>query len=325
MNPDWRLDSEAQIGRLEQVLGSRVRVMDAQTLAERVMGDRVFANMLLMGAAWQQGGIPLSLDAIHRAIELNGVAIDKNLQAFDLGRLAYADAPAAQRLTCDEEPIVLEAHREPSVDDVVAHRVGELTAYKDSDFAKGYTDMVARVQAAGLSESAVMAVARGYYKLLADKDEWEVARLYSKPSFRKALSDTFEGDLNLTFYFGAWPYGGLDKETGKYTKGAVSGKKAMFFFTLMDKFRFLRGTFLDPFRNGEERKLARKLLADYEADIDFALSHYSSEVADQITQLLNLPEHIRGYGHIRERHANEVAARRDELRTAVLAPAAIAA
>jgi indolepyruvate ferredoxin oxidoreductase len=318
MNPDWKVDSEAQIGRLHQVLGDNLRALDAQTLADRVMGDRVFANMLLMGASWQQGGIPLSLEAIHRAIELNGVAVAKNKQAFDLGRLAYADAPAARRLAGEEEAVVVQMHHEPSVDDIVAHRVAELTDYKDAALAKRYSDMVQRVRSAGLNEAAVKAVARGYYKLLADKDEWEVARLYTKPTFRKALADTFDGDMKLTFHFGAWPYGGLDKETGKFTKGEVSGSRALFFFGMMNRFRFLRGTILDPFRYSEERKLAKRLLAEYEADIEFSLSNNSAEAADKIAQLLNLPEHIRGYGHVRERHADIVSKSRDELRTAIL-------
>ena len=318
MNPDWKLDSEEQLGRLRQVVGDDLRALDAQTLADRVMGDRVFANMLLMGASWQQGGIPLSLDAIHRAIELNGVAVAKNKQAFDLGRLAYADAPAARRLAGEEVAVVVQMHREPSVDDIVAHRVAELTDYKDANLAKRYSDMVQRVRSAGLNYAAVKAVARGYYKLLAVKDEWEVARLYTKPSFRKALTDTFEGDMKLTFHFGAWPYGGLDKETGKYTKGEVSGSRAMFFFGMMNRFRFLRGSILDPFRFSEEKKLYGKLLADYEADIAFALANNSADVADKITQLMDLPEHIRGYGHVRERHADAVAKSRDELRAAIL-------
>ena len=178
--------------------------------------------------------------------------------------------------------------------------------------------MVQRVRSAGLNYAAVKAVARGYYKLLAVKDEWEVARLYTKPSFRKALTDTFEGDMKLTFHFGAWPYGGLDKETGKYTKGEVSGSRAMFFFGMMNRFRFLRGSILDPFRFSEEKKLYGKLLADYEADIAFALANNSADVADKITQLMDLPEHIRGYGHVRERHADAVAKSRDELRAAIL-------
>jgi indolepyruvate ferredoxin oxidoreductase len=319
MNPDWKVDSEAQIGRLSQVLGDSLRALDAQTLADRVMGDRVFANMLLMGASWQQGGIPLSLEAIHRAIELNGVAVAKNKQAFDLGRLAYADAPATRRLAGEEVPVVVQMHREPLVDDIVAHRVAELTDYKDAALAKRYSDMVQRVRSAGLNEEAVKAVARGYYKLLADKDEWEVARLYTKPSFRKALADTFDGDMKLTFHFGAWPYGGFDKETGKFTKGEVSSSRAMFFFRMMNRFRFLRGSILDPFRYSPERKLAAKLLADYEADIAFAMSNNSAEAADKVAQLMNLPEHIRGYGHVRERHADTVSKSRDELRTAILA------
>lgn len=319
MNPDWKVDREAQVGRLKQVLGEGLRALDAQTLAERVMGDRVFANMLLMGAAWQQGGIPLSLEAIHHAIELNGVAVAKNKQAFDLGRLAYADAPAARRLSGEEVAVVVQMSQEPSVDDIVAHRVAELTDYKDASLAKRYSDMVQRVRTAGLNDMAVKAVARGYYKLLADKDEWEVARLYTKPSFRKALAETFEGDMKLTFHFGAWPLGGLDKATGKYTKGEVSSRVALFFFGIMNRFRFLRGSILDPFRFSSERKLAAELLSEYEADIDFALSNNSAEAAESIAQLLNLPDQIRGYGHVRERHAEAVRKNREELRIAVLA------
>jgi indolepyruvate ferredoxin oxidoreductase len=325
MNPDWTLDGELQKSRLQQVLGDNARTMDAQGLAERIMGDRVFANMVLMGASWQQGGIPLSLEAIHRAIELNGVAVEKNKRAFDLGRLAYADEAAVRRLAGEEVPVVVQMHREPSVDDIVANRVAELTSYKDANFAKGYSDMVKRVQEAGLSEAAVKAVARGYYKLLAVKDEWEVARLYTKPTFRKALADTFDGEMKLTFHFGAWPYGGFDKKTGKYTKGEVSEGKAMFFFGLMNRFKFLRGTVLDPFRYSEERKIANRLLADYEADIEFALSNNSAEVADKITALMDLPDHIRGYGHVRETHAEKVSKTRNELRTAILSREANAA
>ena len=319
MNPDWKVDQEEQIGRLKQVLGDGLRPLDAQTLAERVMGDRVFANMLLMGASWQQGGIPLSLEAIHRAIELNGVAVDKNKQAFDLGRLAFADDPIVRRLSGEEVAVVVQMHQEPTVDDILANRVAELTDYKDANFAKRYSAMVERVRSAGLSDAAVKAVARGYYKLMADKDEWEVARLYTKPSFRKALAETFDGDMKLTFHFGAWPLGGLDKKTGKYTKGEVSSRSAMFFFGMMNRFRFLRGTLLDPFRFSPERKLAAKLLADYEADIDFALAHNSAETAESVAELMNLPDQIRGYGHVRERHAESVLKSREALRATILA------
>ena len=316
-NPDWQLNGAEQADRLHRVLGDDARTLDAQDLAEKVMGDRVFANMLLMGAAWQQGGIPLSQEAIHHAITLNGVAVEKNKQAFDLGRLAMADPEAAQQLTGEPAPILLDANRDLSLDDLVMQRVQELTAYQDAKLATQYSEMVGRVKAAGLGAEAVKAVARGYYKLLAVKDEWEVARLYSKPSFRKSLSDTFDGDMEMTFYFGAWPYGGKDPKTGKMIKGALSGKKALRFFGLMNRFRRLRGTLLDPFRNNAEAKLARKLLADYEADIAFALANWTDGKADQITELLDLPEHIRGYGPVRERHAEQAKAKQETLRTAI--------
>lgn len=324
-NPDWQLNGDEQLERLTRLLGEATTGIDAQHLAEKVMGDRVFANMLLMGAAWQQGGIPLSLEAIHRAIELNGVAVEKNKRAFDLGRLAMAKPQAAAELAGHDAPILLEERRETPLDEVIAKRVEELTAYKDAAFAKRYTDMVARVADAGLSEAAQRAVAKGYYKLMAVKDEWEVARLYTRPEFKAQLEETFEGDLDLTFYFGAWPYGGTDPKTGKPVKGAVKGKTAMRFFGLLNRLRGLRGTVFDPFRNNAEAKLARRLLSDYEADIDFVLANWSDATAATLTELLDLPEHIRGYGHVRERHAEAVTKRRAELKAALSNTAANAA
>lgn len=324
-NPDWQLNGDEQLQRLTRVLGDKARGLDAQTLAERVMGDRVFANMVLMGAAWQQGGIPLSLEAIHRAIELNGVAVARNRTAFDLGRLAYADPDAALRMMGGNAPVLLDQHREQSLAQIIDQRTTELTAYGKPALTRRYADRMAQVQRAGLPDAAAKAVARGLYKLMAVKDEWEVARLYSKPAFQKSLYDAFEGNLDLTFYFGAWPYGGRDDKTGKMVKGAVRGKTAMRFFGVLNRLRFLRGTALDPFRNTDEAKLARQLLADYEADIDFALTNWSAEKADKLTRLLNLPDHIRGYGHVREQHAQKAEKQRIALRNAISATATQAA
>lgn len=324
-NPDWQLSGSEQVERLTRVLGDAAVAFDAQNLAGTIMGDSVFANMVLMGAAWQQGGIPLSLEAIHRAIELNGVAVAKNMQAFDLGRLAMAAPDEARALTGESAPILLDAHRDQTLDEVMALRVRNLTDYKDAAFAKSYSDRVAEVKAAGLPDDAVMAVAKGLYKLMAVKDEWEVARLYSKPSFKKHLNETFEGDLDLTFYFGAWPYGGTDPKTSKPVKGEVKGKTAIRFFALLNGLRKLRGTRLDPFRNNAEAKLARKLLQDYQADIDFALANSGDSQAEAVTELLDLPEHIRGYGHVRTRHAKTAEKRRAELKASITDPSKIAA
>lgn len=319
MDPNWQLDSDMQLDRLKHAVGASFRPLDAQTLAEKVMGDRVFSNMLLLGASWQQGGIPLSLEAIFRAIELNGVAIEKNKRAFNLGRLAYADISAATRLYSKESTSVIRIHNEPTIHDIVTRRVKELTAYKDEAYAARYSDMVERVKQAGFNEAAIKAVARGYYKLLAVKDEWEVARLYTKPSFIESLKDTFDGEMKLTFHFGAWPLGGFDPETGKYTKGAVSGRVAMTIFKCMNKLKFVRGSWLDPFRHSAERVLANKLIHDYEQDIEFAIQNYSALASKNVVSLLELPEQIRGYGHVRQRHADEVVVKRDELRGLILA------
>ncbi|WP_205961602.1 indolepyruvate ferredoxin oxidoreductase family protein [Pararhodobacter oceanensis] len=323
-NPDWQLSGDEQMSRLTRVLGDRAVGFDAQELAEKVMGDQVFANMILVGASWQQGGIPLPLEAIHRGIELNGVQIDRNKQAFDLGRLVIADRARAEALVKPAVPVNLAAHRPKTLAEVIAHRSAELTDYANAKLAKRYTDMLARAEAAGLDEAAKLALARGYYKLLAVKDGWEVARLYSKPAFKEALAETFDGDLRLTFHVGAWPFGRTDKKTGKPVKGEV-GPWLLKAFGIMAKFRGLRGTLIDPFRNDAEAKLARKILTDYEADIDFALAHASPAAAGDIAALLALPDQIRGYGHIRERHVAEVAPKRAALRAAIEATRAQAA
>jgi len=317
-NPDWRLSASEQFDRLTRVLGEKAHAIRAQDIAERVMGDRVFANFVLMGASWQQGGIPLSLEAIHRAIELNGVGIDENKQAFDLGRLAFADPEGVERLLGEAASASQDAAQTTGVEDFAARRCTDLTAYKDATYASRYSSQVRRVQAAGMGYEATMAVARGLYKLLAVKDEWEVARLYSKPSFREGLADVFDGEMTLEFHFGAWPYGGIDKKTGKAVKGAVGGKTAMRLFAIMNRLRFLRGTVADPFRNNDEAKLARKLLADYEADIEFALTNWSKANTTLVAELLGLPDQIRGFGHVRERHAKAVALKRQEIRAAIV-------
>lgn len=325
-NPDWALNGAEQLERLTRVLGDRAQGIDAQGLARRLMGDAIYANMLLVGAAWQQGAIPLSLAALHRAIALNGVKIAENKRAFDIGRLAIAD-PAA--LAPKGAPVLHLPDRPQSLDRTIAHREGLLAGYGGAALARRYAARVDEVrqtvEAAGLDQTAAMAVARGYYKLLAVKDEWEVARLYARPEFDQALAESFEGRPELTFYFGAWPYGGTDPKTGKPRKGAVRGKTALRAFRLMNRLRFLRGTALDPFRNSAEAKLARALLAEYEDDIAFARSHMSAAKAAQIAELLDLPEHIRGYGHVRERHAAQTRARRAALRAEIATDTARAA
>jgi indolepyruvate ferredoxin oxidoreductase len=315
-SPDWTLNGAEQMDRLSRILGDRIIGMQAQSIAQDLMGDRVFANMLLVGAAWQQGGVPLSYEALMRAIELNGVAVEKNKRAFELGRLAAAEPDTIDRLTKKDTTVVLSDRRDENLDEIVTHRVALLTDYQNKRLAQQYETMIERVKASDLSTQAQIAVAKSYYKLLAVKDEWEVARLYAHPDFQAGLKDAFDGDLKLTFYVGAWPFGSKDKVTGKPRKGSAGGWMLRV-FRMMAPLRALRGTLFDPFRNTDEAKLARKVLADYEADITFVLTQ--SATASQIAELLNLPEFIRGYGHVRERHVAEVDVKRRELRAALSA------
>ncbi|MEM9438507.1 MAG: indolepyruvate ferredoxin oxidoreductase family protein, partial [Pseudomonadota bacterium] len=323
-NPDWQLNGDEQQERLRRVLGDRIVTLDAQRLAERVIGDRMFANMLLVGASWQQGGIPLSFEALMRAIELNGVALEKNRKAFALGRLIVVEPEQIARLMGEDEPVALADHRVAPLEEVISYRVDRLRAYQGERLVKRYTDMMARLSASTLDEDTQRAVARGYYKLLAVKDEWEVARLYARPEFLEELKANFEGDLKLSFHVGAWPFGYIDKETGKPRKGEA-GAWLLPVFKLMARFRWLRGTFLDPFARTEEAKIARRALAGYEEDIDFALAQAEGADPAAIYELLNLPEFIRGYGHVRERHLQKVEVRRVALRGQILKPAQKAA
>ncbi len=327
-NPDWSLDKTGMVETLREASEDRAVIFDARKLAMATHGDAIYANMMLMGAAWQRGAIPVSHEALMRAIELNGVKIDLNKRAFAIGRLAAHDPQAAEamiRQATAADPIKLSERREKSLEEVIAIRREWLTDYQKVALADHYEALVRRVETAenaiGGDGKLAKAVARYYFKLLAPKDEWEVARLYARPQFLEELKSTFDGDLRLTFHVGAWPFGRFDKKAGKAVKGEAGGW-LLNVFKLMAPFRKVRGTLLDPFRWNAEAKLARRLLAEYEADVEYALTHLSLEKRDPLYALLALPDKIRGYGHVRERHAEQAEAERTQLKAAITAPPA---
>ena len=181
-NPDWNLDADLLIERLKNALGDKALILDAQRLAAALLGDPIASNMFMLGAAWQRGLVPIRREAIERAIELNGVAIDANKQAFEWGRRAAHDPASVETLVGFDDP----ADGSPLLDAVINRRVAHLKDYRDAAYAARYREFVERVRAAernaGLGEALTTAVARAYYKLLAAKDEWEVARLFAAPS-----------------------------------------------------------------------------------------------------------------------------------------------
>jgi indolepyruvate ferredoxin oxidoreductase len=285
-------------------------------VATALMGDPIAANMFMLGIAWQHGWVPVSQAAIERAIEINGIAVDFNRKCFQWGRRAAHDRAAVLRQAAPAGGTDDATPRE-TVDDIVAARAEFLTAYQDAAFAHRYRARVTRVREAerraGLPDRLSRAVALQYFRLLAVKDEWEVARLFAAPEFRRELEATFEGDYRLSFHIGAWPFVRRDPATGTPRKGEA-GPWLMPVFRLLARFRRWRGTWLDPFRGSPERRLDRELLADYEVEIDRLVAGLDARSYDLAVRLAALPEKIRGYGHVRAAAAAAVAGEREILR-----------
>jgi indolepyruvate ferredoxin oxidoreductase len=303
-NPNWSVDADDLIDRLKNALGDKALIVDAQRLAAALMGDPIGSNMFMLGAAWQRGLVPIRRAAIERAIELNGVAIDANKQAFEWGRRAGHDPMSVETLVGHDE----QADEPPALDAVIKSRVTHLKAYHNEAYAERYAALVGRVRAAetnaGLGEALTTAVARSYHKLLAAKDEWEVARLFAAPEFQQNLAREFEGPYQLHFHIGAWPFARLDPASGRMKKGEL-GPWAMTAFRVMARLKFLRGTWLDPFRNSEERKLERRLIGELEADVADLTQRPTPASHPIAVRVIGAYETIRGYGHVKEASAAE--------------------
>ncbi len=330
-NPDWSVDADALAARVGAALGERGLAVDALRLATALMGDAIAANMFLLGAAWQRGQIPLGLAAIDRAIELNGVAIDLNRRAFLWGRRAAHDLPAVERAAAalaagaGAQVIRFDPRRAEGVDEIVKDRAARLVAYQGEALARRYTGLVARVREAearaGCGDALARAVARYYYKVLAPKDEFEVARLFSSDAFRAELDRTFEGDYRLHYHVAGGPFGRRDAN-GRLVKREV-GPWLGRAFGLVAKLRFLRGTVLDPYRNGAERRLHREVLDAYEADVAMLVARLDAGNAALAARIAALPEKIRGYGHVRQATLDKVREERAALLAQFDRPASV--
>jgi indolepyruvate ferredoxin oxidoreductase len=315
-DPNWSADSADLFERVKASCGGDIRGFDALRLARQLLGDSIGANMFLLGAAWQQGGIPISLQAIERAIELNGVAVEMNKRALRWGRQAIVDPAAVERAATPASHenttrvVSLNRPRLEALDDIVNHRRVLLNEYAKNDkLSQRFTERVERISAIESGnqkdhdQSLAKTVARNYAKLLAHKDEFEVARLYASEEFRQELASNFQGDYKLRFHVAGGPFGKRDKTTGKLQKVEV-GPWLQTAFNVLARCRGLRDTFLDPWRNSDERRLARKLLTDYESDLDLIEKSLSTGNFEAALQLAAWPDTVRGYGHIRQTHAD---------------------
>ena len=316
-DPDANLHAAELLGKMRFAAGAeQISVCDANALAARLLGDAVGTNILLMGHAWQQGLIPVSLAAIARAIELNGVAVEMNLLAFHIGRLAAADAAALSRLGVDE------VIQDDSLAALIEARAAHLTAYQNSAYATPYRQLVARVMQAeqAMADADVAlpltrAVALNYAKLLTCKDEYEVARLYTDGSFKKALDAAFEGNYHLQFHLAPPLLAGLDA-SGSPKKGTY-GQWLLPLLKLLARARRLRGSRFDLFGYSEERRLERQLAADYARRINTVLPVLDASNLPVLLELAALPARIRGYGHVKRASIEEAGKREQELLAAL--------
>ena len=324
--PDLTFPAAALEQAIEAGVGGRaVASVDATRLATRLMGDSIATNPFMMGFAYQRGLIPVSEDAIFKAIELNGVAAEQNRRAFLWGRLAAHDPAATERAAAPQAPAparVLSA----SLEETIERRARQLTAYQNAGLAKRYRDLVQRVRAAesenapglsGLAES----VARNYYKLLAYKDEYEVARLYTDGTFEAALHERFAGDYRLRFHLAPPLLARRNPATGELEKREY-GAWILNAFRLLASLKGLRGTWLDPFGHTTERKRERALIAEYERVVDELVARLSHDNHALALEIASIPEQIRGYGHVKERAIDLAKAREAELLAAFRAPPA---
>ena len=317
-NPDHPFPLAAMEQQLRDAVGADAAdFLDATRLASILVGDAIMTNMFLLGHAHQKGRVPVSAAALIRAIELNAVAVEDNKRAFLWGRRAAFDPKGVEKLARAHEPD-LPAHRpSANLDEAIARRRDALTAYQDSAYAHRYTGFVERVRAA---ENALLpgstlvseAVARSYYKLLAYKDEYEIARLYTDPEFARALEASFAGNFTLRFHL-AIPVLSRTAPAAGEPKKRSYGPWLMSAFRLLAPLKFLRGTPADLFGYGAERRLERRLIEEYEATLEAILPELRADNIALAAEIARLPESIRGYGPVKERSAAAARSRLAEL------------
>ena len=308
-NRDVRFDAPVMARRLTGACKS-YDACPAVNLAELRLGDAIYANMIMLGFAWQKGAVPVSLEALRAAITLNGVETQENLQAFEVGRMAAHD-PAARGPGENDAP----TPETMDLDDLIAHRIGELTAYQDLAYARRYADRIARLRvadaAAGGDLSLTRAAAISLYQLLAYKDEYEVARLYSDGRYAAALARTFTGGRARVWLSPpALSRAGPD---GRPTKSAFGDWMLKLGFPTLARFKALRGGPLDPFGHTGHRRMERRLASDFEGDLDRLTASLDPQRLDLAKTIAAYPQQIRGFGPVKEA-AVEVARReRDRL------------
>jgi len=301
-NANWQNPAKQCAADIAHAVGlENLSAFDANRVSSQVLGDTIFINPMLLGYAWQKGWVPLSHASLVRAIELNDVAVAQNMAAFEWGRHCAHHWQVVEALLAPTQ--VVQFHKPQGVDALVAKRVAFLTDYQSAAYAKRYSDAVARVQKAEapLHKTSVSeAVARNLFKLMAYKDEYEVARLHTNTDFLQKIGDMFEGDYTINYHL-APPIIAKTNEKGEYLKQKF-GPHMLTGFKLLKHLKVLRGTALDIFGNTEERVMERALIGEYLASIDEVLAKLQADNHALALEIANVPDAIKGYGHVKARN-----------------------
>jgi len=308
-NPDWQFPQVGCDTALETAVGAQgLGAFDAEQAATELLGDSIYANPLLLGYAWQHGRIPLGRAAILRAMELNGVQVAANQAAFEWGRRCAHDLSGVRSLFAAQK--VIQIVRRPSLDETIARRTEFLVAYQNAAYAEQYRAFVARVREAEAPLSSTRlteAVAQGLFKLMAYKDEYEVARLHADGAFAAKIGEMFDGEVKLVHHF-APPILGKTDAQGRPIKQAF-GPWMHRALPWLAKLKFLRGTAFDPFGRTEERRTERALIQDYRASVEILLARLSKERLADAVEIARLPLEIRGFGHVKAANLAKVRAK----------------
>jgi len=311
-NPDASLAGPQRLQSIERIIGpENLRSFDANRLSDALFGDTVFANVIMLGAGWQQGLVPVSLEALMRAIELNGVAVEQNKRAFACGRLAVTDQEFIASLLGQTQV-------EETLDQIIARRVDFLTSYQDSRYGERYRAVVASVRAternqAPGSDALTTAVAKSLFKLMAYKDEYEVARLHTETGFQEKLRQEFDGDFKVNYHL-APPLLASGKDARGRPRKRQFGPWIEPVFRALARLKFLRGTPLDPFGYTHERRMERNLIAWYQSLLTEQLPLLHPGTVGRFAEIAALPMDIRGYGPVKEAAIEKVKAKVENLR-----------
>ena len=312
-NPDWQFPFEDVKALIQESVDDQVDFIDATRLATALMGDSIATNLFMLGYAYQRGELPLTEAALLRAIEMNGVAVESNKTSFLWGRRAAVDLARVERIAVPAQPVVIRMPE--TLDKLIKRRVAFLTDYQDAAYAESFARFVEQVRAKetalNLGDKLSMEVARNLSKLMAYKDEYEVARLYTDGRFMEQLKQQFEGDFSLSFNLAPPLFSKKDAQ-GRLVK-AKYGSWMMSAFKVLAKFKGLRGGSFDVFGYTEERKTERRLIAEYRETVASLLDGLSADKLALAVEIAQLPEQIRGYGHVKDKALAQTRGKQDEL------------